>query len=160
MSTRMPSFDVAALTRTHAWEYGLRFLFGGAVTVATGLIANAYGPTVGGLFLAFPAILPASLTLLKRHDGRAEAARAAVGGRIGALGLIAFAGVSAVLATHHGAPLTLAAASLTWAAVSVGLWFAIYRPRERAARSGPARIRRARRRIATRPTRRDARERL
>jgi hypothetical protein len=39
----------------------------GAITAAAGLIAGLYGPTIGGLFLAFPSILPASLTLVA-HD--------------------------------------------------------------------------------------------
>jgi hypothetical protein len=40
-------------------EWAVRFLFGGAVCVAAGLIARRFGPGVGGLFLAFPAIFPA-----------------------------------------------------------------------------------------------------
>jgi hypothetical protein len=39
----------------------------GAVTVIAGLIAARFGPVVGGLFLAFPAIFPASATLIERH---------------------------------------------------------------------------------------------
>ena len=46
-------FDISALGRTRWYEYALRFIFGGAVTVAAGLIANSYGPVFGGLFLAF-----------------------------------------------------------------------------------------------------------
>ncbi len=69
------------------WEYILRFVFGGAITVATGLVASHYGPAVGGMFLAFPAILPASLTLVERHDGRAGATDNARGARLGALAL-------------------------------------------------------------------------
>jgi len=40
------------------------------MTVIAGLIAFRFGPVVGGLFLAFPAIFPASATLIERH-GRA-----------------------------------------------------------------------------------------
>ena len=38
------------------YEYIVRFLLGGAATVTTGLISSRYGPAVGGLFLALPAI--------------------------------------------------------------------------------------------------------
>ena len=62
------SFDFSALKRTRWYEYALRFFFGGAVTVAAGLIAKHYGPVFGGLFLAFPAIFPASATLVEKHE--------------------------------------------------------------------------------------------
>src|SRR5579863_7142766 len=60
--------DLGSLRRIRWHEYVVRFVLGGAVTVATGLIAKAYGPVVGGLFLAFPAIFPASATLLDKHE--------------------------------------------------------------------------------------------
>lgn len=135
----------------------MRFVFGGAVTAATGLIATRYGPGIGGLFLAFPAILPASLTLLKAHDGRDEAARAAAGSRLGAIALIAFGGVASALAAY-GAPIALAAAVAVWAALACGLWAVVYgrsrRPRGAAAGLRTRRARRDRRsRSATsRPT--------
>ena len=46
---------------------------------------------MGGMFLAFPAILPASLTLVKRHDSRADALDDARGGRVAAIALACFA---------------------------------------------------------------------
>ena len=62
------SLDLSALGKTKWYEYALRFAFGGAITVAAGLIANKWGPGVGGLFLAFPAIFPASATLVEKHE--------------------------------------------------------------------------------------------
>src|SRR5579862_4945 len=99
------SFDLSALKRTRWYEYALRFFFGGAVTVATGLIAKRYGPVFGGLFLAFPAIFPASATLVEKHErekkqkagivhtmrGREAAAVDAKGAALGAIGLCCFA---------------------------------------------------------------------
>ena len=99
------SLDLSALKRTRWYEYGLRFLFGGAITVATGLIAKRYGPVFGGLFLAFPAIFPASATLVEKHEtekkrqvgivdnsrGRKAAALDARGAAFGSLGLACFA---------------------------------------------------------------------
>ena len=62
------SLDMSALRRTKWYEYAARFFFGGIITVLAGVIAKAYGPTVGGLFLAFPAIFPAGATLVERHE--------------------------------------------------------------------------------------------
>jgi hypothetical protein len=72
------------------------------------------------------AILPASLTLLKQHDGRAQAARAAAGARLGAAGLIVFAGIAIGLAPHGGVAATLALASIGWGGASIGLWALVY----------------------------------
>ena len=60
----------SALRETHWYEYLIRFALGGAVTVVAGLIAARFGPVVGGLFLAFPAIFPASATLIEKHVRR------------------------------------------------------------------------------------------
>jgi len=122
----MPGANLDGLMKAAWWEHGVRFLFGGAVTVATGAITSHYGPSVGGLFLAFPAILPASITLLKRHDGRSEAAQATAGARLGATALIAFAAVVAYLASRASAALTLTVASATWLSAALVLWWLIY----------------------------------
>src|SRR6202050_1816764 len=60
--------DVASLKQIEWHEYLTRFLLGGVVTVATGLVAKHFGPIIGGLFLAFPAILPAGATLIEKHE--------------------------------------------------------------------------------------------
>ena len=61
-------FDLSALAATKWYEYGIRFCFGGAITVIAGLLAKEFGPVFGGLFLAFPAIFPASATLVEKHE--------------------------------------------------------------------------------------------
>src|ERR1700728_4797006 len=53
-------FKPSALGQTRWYEYLVRFLLGGAMTVVAGLIAARFGPVIGGLFLAFPAIFPAA----------------------------------------------------------------------------------------------------
>src|SRR3981081_1413687 len=94
-----------SLAQTQWHEYLTRFLLGGAITVATGLIAKHWGPVIGGLFLAFPAIFPAGATLIEQHEGkrkreigrdgrkrgRLAAALDALGAALGAIGLAAFA---------------------------------------------------------------------
>ncbi|HSN28002.1 MAG TPA: DUF3147 family protein, partial [Kofleriaceae bacterium] len=69
-----PRLSPGKLKQVAWWEYALRFAFGGTITVLTGLLNTWLGPAVAGMFLAFPAILPASLTLVKQHDGRKKAA--------------------------------------------------------------------------------------
>ncbi len=120
-----PSFAPEGLKRPKWWEHALRFVFGGTIAVVAALVAEQAGPVAGGLFLAFPAILPASLTLVKKHDGRAQADDDARGARLGAVALIAFA-VTSLGFHQHGAFLTLAVATTAWFLVATALWFLIY----------------------------------
>jgi len=122
-----PRVDAAGLKKTKPWEYLLRFAVGGAITVGAGIVARCWGPRVAGLFLAFPAILPSSLTLVKQHDGRAQAVEDARGGRLGSIGLIAYAVVVFALAARLPALLVLALATATWLVVDVALWTVVYR---------------------------------
>jgi len=122
----MPRLRLDAIRETRLSEYLIRFAFGGSLTVVTGLIAHALGPAVGGLFLAFPAILPASLTLVARHEGRAKAAHEARGAVLGAVALGVFAITSSLLAVHASPVVSLTVATTAWIAVSVVLWWAFF----------------------------------
>ena len=75
----------------------MRFAFGFAVSIAAGIIVATAGPVFGGMFLAFPAILPATTTLLERRNGLAQASEDVRGATVGALGMVAFAWVAWVL---------------------------------------------------------------
>jgi hypothetical protein len=125
----------SAIGQTKWYEYAMRFFFGGLVTVATGMIAKAYGPSIGGLFLAFPAIFPASLSLVDKHTkkkkervglngtnrGRAAAALDAKGSVIGTFGLVAFALVSAHwlrILSWKALPIAV----VIWLLVSASIW--------------------------------------
>jgi hypothetical protein len=48
--------DFSTLGQTKWRDYAVRFLFGGLITVIAGIIAKKFGPGIGGLFLAFPAM--------------------------------------------------------------------------------------------------------
>ncbi|MFI6737609.1 hypothetical protein ACIBI9_32190 [Nonomuraea sp. NPDC050451] len=48
----------------------VRFVFGALVSVAAGLVGLRWGPVAGGAFLAFPAILAATLTLIEEEEHR------------------------------------------------------------------------------------------
>ena len=129
-------FDISALKRTRWYEYALRFLFGGAVTVAAGLIAKRYGPVFGGLFLAFPAIFPASATLVQKHEtqkkrnagivdrvrGRKAAALDARGAAFGCIALVCFAAVLWGALPRWNAAVSLAAGAGVWLAIALLAW--------------------------------------
>jgi hypothetical protein len=128
--------DTSVLGETKWSDYAIRFLFGGLVTVTAGVIAKKFGSGVGGLFLAFPAILPASATLIEKNArekkqkagsngirrGRMEAAADAAGASIGTLGLLLFALLVWRLMPDHRPWKILLLATVIWAAVSVTLW--------------------------------------
>jgi hypothetical protein len=128
--------NLGALKETKWHEYAIRVLFGGLITVATGLIAKKFGPAIGGLFLAFPAIFPASATLIATHEkeqkqrvgldgtrrGRDAAAVEARGTAIGTIGLLAFGTIVWRLLPTHRVWLVLTAAAAAWFGVSVLLW--------------------------------------
>jgi hypothetical protein len=65
--------------KTKWYEYATRFLLGGLITVSAGLVAEKWGPAVGGLFLAFPAIFPASATTIGKHEKQAKQAKELAG---------------------------------------------------------------------------------
>lgn len=128
--------DPSALCETKWHEYAVRFLSGGLITVIAGIIAKHFGPVVGGLFLAFPAIFPASATLIEKHErkkkeedglnGTVRAAQAvsmdAAGAAIGSLGLVIFAIIVWRLISNHSAWVALSTATFLWLGVSVLLW--------------------------------------
>lgn len=117
-----PRASLARLKKVRAWEYAVRFVFGGAVTAIAGWLGQRYGVAVGGMFLAFPAILPASLTLVEQHDGRHDALEDARGGRVGALALACFALVVTASADRWPPPIFLAVALGAWILAAIALW--------------------------------------
>lgn len=128
--------DRTGPAQTRWYEYAIRFVFGGLVTALAGAIGKKWGPAVGGLFLAFPAILPASATLLEKHQrerkqrrGMAGAKRGidaagadAAGAAIGSIGLLAFAAICWRLLPRYPAGVVLAGATLAWALIGGTLW--------------------------------------
>jgi hypothetical protein len=118
-------------------EWAMRFLFGGLCTALAGLIAKHFGPGVGGLFMAFPAIFPAGASLIEAHEkehkakvgvdgtmrGRAAASVDAAGAAIGCIGLAGFAGVVWFGLERQGnGYVVVGVATVVWAVVSVGCW--------------------------------------
>jgi uncharacterized membrane protein (GlpM family) len=123
--------DPSCLRKTSWREYAVRFAFGGLVTALAGFLGTTYGPAVGGLFLAFPAILPASLTLVKKHEGEEAAGDDAAGAVAGSIGLIVFGALVWALAAHLAAWGLLLLATIAWLVVSVMVWLLGQRTRRR-----------------------------
>ncbi|SDJ03626.1 Protein of unknown function [Nonomuraea jiangxiensis] len=102
-----------------------RFAFGALVSVIAGLVGQHWGPVAGGVFLAFPAILAATLTLIEEEEHqRGPAAQDARGAVLGATGMIAFAACVWLLAVRLPAPLVLGLATVIWAVIAGALYLA------------------------------------
>jgi Protein of unknown function (DUF3147) len=128
--------DPSVIGRTRWYEYAIRFLFGGLITAVAGIIAKKFGPGVGGLFLAFPAIFPASATLIEKHErqrkeekglrgtrrGKEAASVDAAGSAMGSVGLLVFALIVWRFAPHYSTWLVLMSATLAWLTLSVIIW--------------------------------------
>ncbi|HEY2813724.1 MAG TPA: DUF3147 family protein [Acidimicrobiales bacterium] len=104
---------------------GVRFAFGAGMSVVAGLAGNVFSPVVGGMFLAFPAILPATLTLLEKKHGTEAAVHDDRGAVLGAIGLVAFALVAAALFTVVAPAFVLIAATVAWAVAAVAVYLAV-----------------------------------
>lgn len=102
-------------------ELLLRFAFGAGVSVLAGLAGTVAGSRVGGVFLAFPAILLASLTLIADEEGLTRARDDARGAGLGAAALVVFAAAAGVL-LPHGAPAALWLAFAGWLGVALLLY--------------------------------------
>jgi hypothetical protein len=129
--------DPSAIGQTRWYEYTVRFLFGGLITAVAGIIAKQFGPVIGGLFLAFPAIFPASATLIEKHEkqkkeekglrgtprGREAASVDAAGSGMGSVGLLVFASIVWQFAPRYSTWIVLMGATVVWLTVSVLIWY-------------------------------------
>jgi hypothetical protein len=128
--------DLSALGRTKWYEYAVRFFFGGLITAGAGIVAREFGAAIGGLFLAFPAIFPASATLIEKHEkqkkeshglegtarGRSAASIDAAGSSMGSIGLFVFALLVWQFLPGDSAWVVLPGSTLAWLTVSVLVW--------------------------------------
>ena len=129
-------FNAGAVLQTKWYEYVIRFVIGGGITVLAGIIADRFGPAIAGLFLAFPAIFPASATLIEKHErqkkeragfdpgsrGRLAVALDAAGATAGAVAMAAFAVLVWLLLPHHETWSVLALGVLVWLTTAIVIW--------------------------------------
>lgn len=123
--------DLGKLRKVKLSELLIRFGFGAAISIIAGLVSLGFNHFVGGMFLAFPAILPASLTLLEAKEGNAQARLDLEGAVLGAIGLGGFAVVAGFGLRRGGAPVALLAALGAWTALAVGIYLGVEAVRRR-----------------------------
>lgn len=116
--------EFGRLRSVSAKQYAVRFGFGFVTSVIAAVVGDLAGGRVGGLFLAFPAILPAALTLLERKEGIAQALSDIRGATLGAIGMVAFA-VVMVISVRRFQMLALVAALLAWMVVACAAYLLV-----------------------------------
>ena len=104
-------------------DLGIRFAFGFAVSAVAGIIGVAVGIRAGGVLLAFPAILPAALTLIESREGTSQAVSDVRGAVAGALAMIGFAAVVILLGSRLPLGLTLVVALAAWCVLAAGVYW-------------------------------------
>jgi hypothetical protein len=123
--------DLSKVKKLRPHELAIRFAFGAVISLVAGVVALVFGPKAGGLFLAFPAILPATLTLIEKKEGIREAVHNVEGAVFGALGMIAFAITVTWTIARTTLALSLALGLAVWIAVSMGSYLVYHLTGER-----------------------------
>ena len=118
----LPSIEAGKLGELRAHDIVIRFGAGAATSLGSALVGVFVSSRAAGVFLAFPAILVAGLTLLESKEGEPPAREFSHGAVLGALALAAFAAVTATLVLDLPAPLALALALLAWVAVALAAY--------------------------------------
>jgi hypothetical protein len=99
------------------------------------MIGSVWGASVGGLFLAFPAIFCASATLIERHEirrkkdagvrgarrGQEAAALDAAGAALGSIAMIGFAATFLAM-SPLGAVIAFVGAGIVWITIAISAW--------------------------------------
>jgi hypothetical protein len=117
-----PDLTLGKLRRVRLRDYAVRFAMGAAISVVAAIVGKAIGVRFGGTLLAFPAILPASLTLIQEEEGTSRADRDAIGAILGAVGLVSFAMVAEATFGRLDPALALALAILSWLFTAFALY--------------------------------------
>ncbi|HEX4671578.1 MAG TPA: DUF3147 family protein [Solirubrobacteraceae bacterium] len=120
-----PSFDPGKIAQARPRDLAIRFVAGALTSVASGLVTLAFSARAGGILLAFPALLAASLTLIEQQEDSVDAREDARGAIAGGFALAVFAAVAAVSFGHIAGALALAVAALAWLLTS-GLLYAVF----------------------------------
>lgn len=112
--TERPSLKLSRVRDVRGRDLGIRFAAGALTSIASGLLSLVLSPRIGGLFLAFPAILAASLTLIEEQEDSAEAREDARGAVLGGTALAVFAAVAALALGHLPGAVALLVAAAAW----------------------------------------------
>jgi hypothetical protein len=118
----LPAVEPGKLRKVQLKELLIRFVLGAAVSIVAGILSKAVDARFGGAFLAFPSILPASLTLVQQKEGTRRADRNAIGAVLGAAGLVGFAMIGEAAFGHLQPAIVILLAVAGWTAGSFSLY--------------------------------------
>jgi hypothetical protein len=121
-----PRFSARRVREAKPRDLLVRFAAGATTSIVSGLVTLAFGPRVGGILLAFPAILAASLTLIEEQEDSQEAREDARGAIAGACALTAFAVIAALTFGHLAGGVVLLVATVGWAITALALYVAFW----------------------------------
>lgn len=121
-----PAFDLREVRKARFRDLWIRFVAGALTSVVAGAITLAFGSRIGGIMLAFPAILAASLTLIAEVDGVGAAREDARGAVIGGCAMAVFAGIAALTLGKFNSALALLLATAGWLVGAVGGYFVVW----------------------------------
>ena len=121
-----PRFQLKKIAQVRPRQLLVRFVAGALTSVGAGLVTLAFGARAGGIFLAFPAILAASLTLIEREEGSRKAREDARGATVGGVALASFAAVAALTLGQVNSAAGLALATLGWVLVALAGYLALW----------------------------------
>jgi Protein of unknown function (DUF3147) len=112
-----PALNPGKITEVRLRDLAIRFAAGAVASIIAGAVTLEFGARVGGILLAFPAILAASLTLVEEQQDSVDAGGDARGAIVGGCALIIFAAVAALSFRHLSGALALLLATGAWLAV-------------------------------------------
>jgi Protein of unknown function (DUF3147) len=122
-----PKLELGKIRKARPRDLGIRFVAGAATSILAGTVTLVFGARTGGILLAFPAILAASLTLIEEQEDSAQAREDSRGALVGGCALTLFAAVAAITLGHLNPAIALLLASALWLAAAilgyVTLWF-------------------------------------
>lgn len=122
-----PSLKLGKMLEVKPRHLAIRFIAGALTSAVAVAVTLAFGARAGGILLAFPAILAASLTLIEQQDDSAEAREDARGAVIGACAMAVFAAIAALTFGKLNAVAALALATAGWFVTALGgyviAWF-------------------------------------
>jgi Protein of unknown function (DUF3147) len=121
-----PRFDLQKALKVRRRDTVVRFAAGAITSIAAGAVTLAFGARVGGMLLAFPAILAASMTLIEEQEDSADAREDARGAIGGGCALAIFAGVAALTLGHMPGALALLVAAAAWLVSAVSIYVLLW----------------------------------
>lgn len=129
-SPAWPVVNLGAVRSVGVKDILIRFGLGAFISISAGIIGLTVSHRLSGAFLAFPSILPASLTLLQEKEGTRRADRDAIGAVLGGAALVLFAMIGEAGFRHLEPYLVLVLALVGWLVASFVLYamLALARP--------------------------------